>query len=282
MLNTQIKKVLYYIETHLDDALDGLLLAKVAGYSHFHFCRIFKMYTGESLISYTTRLRLERAATSFYHTDKRMIDIALDAGYKTPTGFLKAFKARFGVTPTEYKRNAKRLRHKYKDIKMKETPEIVMREDVEVVFVRALGPYMQSAEVAWNKLSEKVGALAHKSEAPVDPKKQTEALGICHDDPDVTEAEKIRYDAALTLDKEDKHKIVDTDLGVKTVSGGRYATVRYQGSYTQAEEYWYGLYSWIEKNRYEFRDAPAFEKYLNMPHEVEESELLTEIYVPIV
>ena len=55
----------------------------------------------------------------------------------------------------------------------------------------------------------------------------------------------------------------------------------YRGDYTKAEESWYGLYAWVEKNGYEFRDEPSFEKYLNLPDTVEESELLTEIYVPI-
>ena len=61
-MNPQIKKVTYYIENHLDDRFDVEMLAKLAGYSPYHFCRIFKLYIGESVMSYATRLKLERAA----------------------------------------------------------------------------------------------------------------------------------------------------------------------------------------------------------------------------
>ena len=49
----------------------------------------------------------------------------------------------------------------------------------------------------------------------------------------------------------------------------------------KAEESWYALYAWIEKNGYGFRDEPALEKYLNSLDEVDEDEILTEIYVPV-
>jgi len=286
-MNAQIKKVTYYIETHLDDELDGELLAKVAGYSQFHFCRIFKVNMGESVMSYTTRLRLERASSELHYEKKSIIEVALDAGYKTPTGFLKAFKMRFGTTPTNYKRSAITLRNKYKDIEM-ETPEIEQREESYVVFTRELGDYTKSSEIAWKRLSETMNGLG-KVFAERPPKIEMnlgmgngEAIGICHDDPQVTNKEKLRYDAALAWGKEEVEVLETYGFETKTIAGGKYAKVLYKGDYKKAEENWYGLYAWIEKNGYEFRDEPAFEKYLNLPDEVEENELLTEIYVPIV
>lgn len=53
-MNRQIEKVLYHIEQNLDDTL-------IAGYSKYHFCRIFKLNVGESMMEYITRLRLEKA-----------------------------------------------------------------------------------------------------------------------------------------------------------------------------------------------------------------------------
>jgi len=284
-VNAQIKKVAYYIETHLDDELDGEFLAKVAGYSQFHFCRIFKVNMGESVMSYTTRLRLERASAELHYAKKSMIEVAMDAGYKTPTGFLKAFKTRFGTTPTNYKRSVKKLRRQYKDIEM-ETPEIVTREEAYVVFTRELGDYTKSSEIAWKRLGEKMNGLAKVfQERP--PKIEMnlgmgngEAIGICHDDPQVTNKEKIRYDASLAWTKEEVGVLADYGFETKNIAGGKYAKVLYKGN-KKAEESWYGLYAWIEEQGYEYRDEPAFEKYLNMPDEVEESNILTEIYVPL-
>ena len=87
---------------HLDDELDIALLADVSSYSPFHFCRVFKAQMGESVMSYTTRLRLESASIEVGMGNKPLINVALKAGFQTPSGFLKAFKKRFGATPTVY------------------------------------------------------------------------------------------------------------------------------------------------------------------------------------
>jgi AraC family transcriptional regulator len=113
-------------------------------------------------------------------------------------------------------------------------------------------------------------------------KRRAEAIGICHDDPQVTDEANIRYDASLAWAKKEVEILADYGFETKIIAGGKYAKVLYEGGYKDAEKAWYGLYAWIEENGYSFRDEPAFEKYLNMPEEVDEAELLTEIYVPIV
>ncbi|CAA6828500.1 MAG: Unknown protein [uncultured Sulfurovum sp.] len=286
-MNTQIQKVTYFIETHLDDELDVLELAKVAGYSHFHFCRIFKMQVGESVMSYTTRLRLERASSEVSRGKKSMINIALDAGYKTPTGFLKAFKKRFGTTPSNYKSSSKELLSKYKENNM-ENVQIVQRDEAYVVFTREMGEYEKSSKIAWQRLSESMNSLNTvfaKNPPTIEMnlgEGNGEALGICHDDPEVTDESNIRYDAALAWGKQEIEELAKYDFETKSIVGGKYAMVEYMGGAETAEKSWYGLYAWIEKNGYEFRDAPAFEKYINAWNETDETKIQTEIYVPIV
>lgn len=285
-MNPQIKKATYYIEEHLDDELDVVKLAKIAGYSHFHFCRVFKIHIGESVMSYTTRLRLERASTEVYLGKKSILNIALDAGYQTPTGFLKAFKKRFGTTPTEYKSSAKELLRKYEEIKMN-VPKIVTRDEVNVVFTRELGEYTKSSDIAWRRLSKMMNSL-HEKFAKNPPeytmnleKGKAEALGICHDDPQVTNEENIRYDAALAWGNKETEVLAKYDFETKTIAGGRYAKVEYLGA-SNSEDSWYGLYSWVEKNGYTLRDEPSFEKYLNGDIDTDVEKLLIEVYVPII
>lgn len=285
-MNTQIQKVTYFIDRHLDDELDVLELAKVAGYSHFHFCRIFKMQMGESVMSYTTRLRLERASSEVIRGKKSMINIALEAGYKTPTGFLKAFKKRFGTTPTDYKSSSNRLLNTYKEITM-ENVQIVEREEIYVVFTREMGGYEKSSKIAWERLSEsmsRLGTIFAKNPPSIEMnlgKGNAEALGICHDDPQVTDESNIRYDAALAWGKAEVEELAKYDFETKSVARGKYAMLEYMGGLEAAEKAWYGLYAWIEKNGYEFRDEPAFEKYINAWDEKDETKIQTEVYVPI-
>ncbi|CAA6808111.1 MAG: Unknown protein [uncultured Sulfurovum sp.] len=285
-MNPQIKKVTYYIENHLADELDVLVLSKISGYSHYHFCRIFKLNIGESVMSYTTRLRLQRASGEVRRGKKSMIEIALDAGYKTPTGFLKAFKKQFGTTPTAYKSSQKFLHNHYKELKM-ENIEVVERDEVYVVFTREMGDYDTSSKIAWTRLSTELNALGErfqekpaKIEMNLDIEKG-ETIGICHDDPQVTDTANTRYDAALSWGKDEIDELANYDFETKSIAGGQYAKTFYKGSYKKAEEAWYGLYAWIEESAYEFRDEPAFEKYLNAHLTEDESEIETEIYVPI-
>jgi len=283
-MNKQIQKVLYYIESNLNEELDLIKLAAVANYSTFHFCRVFKVHVGESVMSYVNRLKLQNAAIEMKLKNKSMIDIAMDAGYETPTGFLKAFKKRFGTTPTDFKLITQQNFNQYKEVDMN-TPEIVIREEAYVVFTRELGDYETSSEVAWKKLSAAMEALdtAFQKRPPNAEMKlgkdNVEALGICHDDPEVTDAKYIRYDAALAWSKEDVAELTNYGFESKTVAGGKYVKVLVECG--ENLESWYGLYAWIEKKGYRFRDVPPFEKYLNAIENPVNTEQTVEIYVPI-
>lgn len=283
-MNTQISKVLYYIETHLDANLNINTLAKIAGYSPYHFSRIFKMCVGESVMSYSSRLRLENASLKMINANKSIIEVALEAGYETPNGFNKAFKKIFDMTPTEYKSSRINLLQSYKD-KMMQTPKIVERETTYVVYTREIGGYEKSSEIAWQRLPKQLNDFSDNfKDESINIKleqKEAEVIGICHDDPSITSDENIRYDAALAWGKKEIDFLSEHGFDTKEIPAGKYAMVLYQGNYVDAIDSWMGLYAWCEKSGYTFRDYPPFEKYLNLPQDVSEDELLTEIYIPI-
>ena len=285
-MNERIQKAIYHIESHLDDELDVALLADISAYSQFHFSRVFKAQVGESVMSYTTRLRLEAASIEIGLGNKPIIDVALNVGFQTPTGFLKAFKKRFGATPTDYKCMSKQAIKHFQENTM-ETPEIVTRETAYVVFTREMGDYFKSSDIAWARLSQSLNALEEKfnnvpptKEIALDANK-AELIGICYDNPTITDEEKIRYDACIAWNEQEIEFLKSEGFETKTIAAGKYAKVLHKGSYETSEDSWYGLYAWIEKNNIELRDEPSFEKYLNTPEEVKSSELLTEIYVPV-
>jgi len=283
MALSQIEKVMYYIEQNLDDEFDIVTLSKVAGYSKYHFCRIFKVSVGESVMSYVVRLRLQKAARELSYDKSKILEVALNAGYKTQTGFIKAFKKRFATTPIDYKSSKKLL---YKKIKVNTMiqPEILQREDTLVIFKRETGHYMKSSPKAWGVLTEQIISWVRKSKPNKNismEEDNAQAYGICHDNPSETDEENIRYDASIAWEKETVEYLATQGFDVKNISGGRYVKLLYKGGYEIAEESWNNLYAWIAQNNYEFRDEPAFEKYLNRPDKVSEDELRTEIYIPI-
>jgi AraC family transcriptional regulator len=80
-------------------------VSRAAGMSHWHFLRIFKALTGETLMRYVRRRRLSNAARILLEeTDRvRLIELALKAGFESLASFTRAFKARFEMTPGRFR-----------------------------------------------------------------------------------------------------------------------------------------------------------------------------------
>jgi len=101
-----IQKVLWYIDENITDELNADILADVAGFSPYHFCRVFHWYAGYSVMGYVRSRRLAFAAAEL-SSGRKLIDIAMDYGFETHSGFSKAFKRRYGMTPEAYRIHAK-------------------------------------------------------------------------------------------------------------------------------------------------------------------------------
>lgn len=91
--------------TEVDGEIKSLAdLAAEDGRSPFHLQRIFKAEVGESPLQYRRRVRLQRAAALLLVTHQSVLDVALDAGFDSPEGFSRAFKAMFGITPRKFRK----------------------------------------------------------------------------------------------------------------------------------------------------------------------------------
>ncbi|NOU74641.1 helix-turn-helix domain-containing protein [Paenibacillus sp. LMG 31458] len=100
----QIQKTLDYIENHLSEPLSVACLAQVACFSDFHFHRVFQTMVGEAVMEYVRKRRLASAAYQIAHTEKKLIDIALDNGFQSHENFTRAFKKVFERTPLAYRK----------------------------------------------------------------------------------------------------------------------------------------------------------------------------------
>lgn len=79
-------------------------LAAQAQLSRFHFSRLFKAATGRSPSRYQLDLRLNAARQLLRETERSIIEIALDVGYRNPSRFAQLFRREIGLTPSEYRR----------------------------------------------------------------------------------------------------------------------------------------------------------------------------------
>ena len=284
----RILRVLVHIQQHLDEALSLEDLAATACFSPYHFHRIFKGMTGEPVKDYVRRLRLERAAGQLKLGKAAIVQIALDAGYESHEAFTRSFKAAFGATPAQY-RAARRPRlteapsgvhyrggepvGQFRTVRRggKMNVRIERVPPMRVAFLRHVGPYDEVGST-WDRLLPELGKDGWLGG-------DTMMLGICHDDPEVTPADKIRYDACVTVGESFASS---GEIGVQTVAGGEYAVTTHVGPYNQLGRTYTELMGhWLPRSGRELRDAPCFEVYLNDPYGTAPGELLTDIYAPL-
>ena len=93
------QKALWYIESHLANALTLDEIAGVGGVSRFHMVRAFAAATGLSVMRYVRARRLSEAARALAGGAPDILTLALEADYGSHEAFTRAFRDHFGVTP---------------------------------------------------------------------------------------------------------------------------------------------------------------------------------------
>ncbi len=272
----KLNVIIEYINNNLDSKIDVKTLAEISHFSPFHFHRISRALLGEPIGAYISRTRLETAAKMIRYSTLNIEAIAYNVGFETPSSLSKAFKIHFGISPTEYRKNKlfnfKKTNIMNATLNIKK-PKIQDIEDKQCLYYRMQGSY-QTLDYAgaWKKLWEQVKAQKLFT-------KGIQHFGLPHDDPKVTDEDKIRYDACLIIHKDAKP---DGGIGIKTLSGGKFAVFLYQGSYKYfADVYNYIFNEWLLNTDYELRDEPVRERYISNPERVAEEKLKTEFYIPI-
>lgn len=102
---TILQDILEYIDEHIADDISPDILAARAGFSTWHFCRVFQWGTGYSVMTYVRNRRLAFAASEL-SSNRRILDISLEYGFETHSGFSKAFRRYFGCSPGTYRLHA--------------------------------------------------------------------------------------------------------------------------------------------------------------------------------
>uniref|UniRef100_A0A7C4ELQ5 AraC family transcriptional regulator n=1 Tax=Fundidesulfovibrio putealis TaxID=270496 RepID=A0A7C4ELQ5_9BACT len=283
----RIIAVLAHIQDNLDAPLNLEGLARVAGFSPFHFHRIFLGMTGETVGAHIRRLRLSRAAYRLEFTGLRVTEVALEAGYEAPEAFSRAFKTQFGESPTLF-RELSRQRRKEMLTRFFPFPEellldtttpgepmdvtIIRKGPIRVACARATGPYMLAAQKAWDALCAWAGpkGLLHPGAM---------FIGIGYDDPGSTPQDLLRYDACVSVGPD---VAADGDVSIMEIPGGEFAVTVFKGPYTGLEAAYAQLYGqWLPASGREPDMRPGYEVYLNDPASTPPEELLTEINMPL-
>jgi AraC-like DNA-binding protein/ligand-binding sensor protein len=98
-----VRRAREYIEQHKTEPITLSGVAKAAGASVFHFCKVFRKTTGLKFTDYVARVRLEDAKTQLLNPNRRISEVAYAVGFQSLTQFNRMFKRIFGQSPTEFR-----------------------------------------------------------------------------------------------------------------------------------------------------------------------------------
>lgn len=252
-----IKKAIEYIENNLNKHLELNEIAKIASYSPYHFSRIFKQATGENLLTMIKRLRLSQSTRKLLYEKETITTIGLDIGYETASSFNKAFKQMFGMSPTEYKNLTSKNLKKFSEKQSIEPQIIELEKPIYTIYSRALGEYGEGAVIAWQNLFKKID----NKNIEFNNKRY---FGLCYDNPKITDYKKMRYEACLSLNRDE----IVSNKSLLEIPKGKYAKLIYKGAYDDLYDIWFNFYAWIYNNNFLLENTPPIEEYLDTPKEI--------------
>ena len=232
----RIVPALVHIQANLDQDLSLDLLAARVELSKYHFQRIFREAIGETPKAYVERLRLEWAALQLRIRRVSVLDLALECGYQNHETFSRAFRARFAVSPRDYRngwfRGERGARHTRFERASAIAPgaalsptRIVHLARMMVGFIRHLGPYEQVSADHFTRL---LAWSRRRGDGP------PLLLGIARDAPGITPDSKIRFDCCVQVPAAFE---ADGDIGCQRTPAGEYAVTDYVGSWDMGPAY---------------------------------------------
>lgn len=96
-----------YIQSHLSQPITVSELAEVAGYSLYHYTRLFKQVTAQTPVQYLTRQRINRAKSLLVETEMSIDEILAACGFNSYSYFFRIFKEYCSLTPHQYREKHK-------------------------------------------------------------------------------------------------------------------------------------------------------------------------------
>lgn len=266
-----IQRVIAYIEENLTTDMDNVSLAAIAGYSEYHFLRLFKEAVKLTPMDYIRKRRLTEIVKQMMKSNRSASDIAFEYGFNSKENFTRAFKAEHKILPTEF-RTSKNSLKLYERIVFDEPawriePQIITLPSFELVTYQSDESRPPSF---WNKYNAKKWSLKLSGGEVV------EDFGVSS-----WNDERNHLDYFIGIPKEQAHGDLSGTITLN-IAGGLYALFEtpvathfdFVSTIHQTWDYIYDV--WLPASGYSKADGYEFESYM------EDSRTFSEkIYIPI-
>ena len=263
----RLKRAADLLTARLDDPPLLAELAAAAAVSPFHFHRIWRALTGETVGQSTLRLRVEASQELLRKEGATVTETAAAVGFGTPQSFARAFRRHTGLTPSMHRGSQEPIARDNRTMKV----TIEKRGEVLVVALRREGkPY--------SDLNATFATLWSWAESTDALKGLQGIYGVQLDDPMSVSERELRYEACLALG------VASVPEPFRTISlpAGDYACLRHLGPYGGLESDTQCLMGeWLTSSNREPADFPVTYHFLNDPDQVPVEQLMTDILLPL-
>ncbi len=271
----RILRVWAFLEQNADKKLTLMDIAEIAYMSDFHFHRIYKAATGETVFQTYQRFRMYHAKKLIREHDIPLKQISKSLGFSTPEAFTRFFKQSTGSTPSEWRyflseNIAKQRSHVMRNITFTQKDEFL------AVSLAHQGDYMLIAPKF-----ERLFAWAAKHNQLQNIKSN---YGAYYDDPNTVAKEDLRAKVLFEFKDASHLPPLDDDMESIIIPKQKYVTIEHKGPYEHLQEtydWFFGTWIMDPKNQLEFAEQPTLEEYLNCPRETAPQDLITLIHVAI-
>jgi AraC family transcriptional regulator len=254
----KINLAMDYIEENFEKKITTPELARISAFSEYHFHRIFKAITGETVNRYVKRLKMAKSRRVLQLDNKPITEIALDYGYKSSANFARDFKQYFNESASHIRK------HGSKGSLIPDIPVDLNLTHIgfrnypafKVIYKRVLTGYNP---VEIQKSFQELLEWIYKNKLAFE---DVRSFGIGYDDPDYIDPEKCRYDACVSLQKEIPLNV--EPFNIKIIDPGKCIVFLFEGKGKDFEKSWdYVFQTVIHKEGIRPGDKPHFEEYLH-------------------
>lgn len=279
-------KAMDYIDAHLDQEISVDSLSRIAACSKYHFHRQFSAFFGIGVYRYIQLRRLKQASYQLaFRPGSRIIDIALSNGYDGPESFARAFRKRFGQSPSDFRKrpqwaawvmNCRLLSAERKQ----SMGSVYTPEQIKIVDFPATNVATLEHRGDPNRLGDSIRSFIEWRKRHRLPPSISATFNLLYDDPSAVAPEEFRFDLCAATTQ----NIADNDQGVigKIIPAGRCAMLRHQGSddgLGPAIAYLYR--DWLPRSGEVLREFPLYLQRIRFFPDVPEHEALTDIFLPL-
>ncbi|RYI32846.1 MAG: AraC family transcriptional regulator [Acetobacteraceae bacterium] len=277
MANANERRLLRVLD-HIHDNPAGDLsldaLSDIAAMSRFHWHRVFRAMTGETLAQAVRRIRVQRASYLLVMTDHSIAAIGASVGMDSLPSFTRCFSEAFLMSPTAFRKRGE-LRPFARTLTPRRSPMYPVSIRTEAAIRLAVVPH----KGAYHEISRAFQTLSAVMASRDLFRHSGRMIAVFYDDPQSVAEADLRSQAGFEMmGKAD----LAAPLEEVTLAGGRQAVLTYTGPYAGLPAAYDELFGiWLPQSGEEPADAPSFEVYLNSPMDTAPEALVTELHLPL-